>query len=64
MSATDTAGHRDVCGFSATDPGPRQWICICTMPKDVGITGVGNPLHMSVRGDNTTPISNDGVACL
>ena len=26
------------------------------------ITGVGNCPKMSVRGDNTTPISNDGVA--
>ena len=29
------------------------------------ITRVGNPaLHMSVHGDNTTPISNAGVAQL
>ena len=53
ISATDTLGHH-----------PRQWICICTMPKDVGIAGVGNLPHMCVRGDNTTPISNDGVAQL
>ena len=37
MSATDTLGHRDVRGLSATDPCPRQWICVCTMPKDVGM---------------------------
>ena len=37
MSATDTLGHWDVHGLSAIDPCPRQWICICTMPKDVGI---------------------------
>ena len=37
MSATDTLGHRDVHGLSAIDPRPRQWICVCTMPKDVGM---------------------------
>ena len=37
MSATDTLGHWDVGGLSATEPRPRQWICICTMPKDVGM---------------------------
>ena len=37
MSATDTLGHQDVCGLSATDPCQRQWICVPTMPKDVGI---------------------------
>ena len=30
MSATDTLGHRDVRGLSATDPRPRQWITKCT----------------------------------
>ena len=61
MSATGMLGHRDVCVLSATDPHPRQWVCVCTMPNDVG-TGVGNCPHMSVHGDNTTPISNDSVA--
>ena len=39
MSATDKLGHRDllVRGLSATDPRPRQWICVCTMPKEVGM---------------------------
>ena len=37
ISATDTLGHRDVHGLSAIDPRPRLWICICTMPKDVGM---------------------------
>ena len=37
MSATDTLGHWDVHGLSAIDPHPRQWICVCTMPKDVGM---------------------------
>ena len=37
ISATDTLGHRDVHGLSAIDPRPRQWICVCTMPKDVGM---------------------------
>ena len=30
MSATNTLGHRDVRGLSATDPRPRQWISKCT----------------------------------
>ena len=37
MSATDTLGHQDVRGLSATDPGLRKWICVCTMSKDVGM---------------------------
>ena len=37
MSATDTLGHRDVHGLYVVDPHPRQWISICTMPKDVGM---------------------------
>ena len=37
MSATDTLGPRDVRGLSAIDPHPRQWISVCTMPKDVGM---------------------------
>ena len=37
MPATDTLGHGDVCGLSVTDPCPRQWICILTMSKDVGM---------------------------
>ena len=37
MSATDMLGYWDVCGLSAIDPRPRQWISICTMPKDVGM---------------------------
>ena len=37
MSATDTLGHRDINGLSAIDPCPRQWICVCTMPKDIGM---------------------------
>ena len=65
MSATDLLGHQDVCGLSAIDPHPRQRICVCTKPKDVGmplkLVLVTNP-HMSVRGDNTTPISNGGIA--
>ena len=35
--ATDKLGHRDVRGLSAIDPRPRQWICVRTMPKDVGM---------------------------
>ena len=65
MSATDTLGHRDVRSLSATDPRPRQWIYVRTMPKNVGMPSkpvlVTAP-RMSVRGDNTTPIRNDGVA--
>ena len=67
MSAADTQGHRDVPvpGLSAIDPLPRQWISVRTMPKDVGmplyLVLVTAP-HMYVRGDNTTPISNDGIA--
>ena len=37
MSATDMLGHQDVRGLSATDPRLRQWICVCTIPKEVGI---------------------------
>ena len=52
MSATDTLGHRDVHGLSVTDPCPRYWISIGTIPKDVGmcfITSVFNhPLHVCV----------------
>ena len=63
MSATDTLGHQDVRGLSAIDPHRRQWISV-TMCKDVGMSLkpvlVTTP-HMSVRGDNTTPISNGGV---
>ena len=66
MSATDTLGHQDVRGLSAIDPHRRQWISV-TMCKDVGMSLkpvlVTTP-HMSVRGDNTTPISNDGIAGL
>ena len=65
MSAIDTIGHQDVLGLSATDPRPRQWICIHTMPKDVGMLSYSVLVtvpHMPVRGDNTLPISNDGVA--
>ena len=44
------------------DPHPRQWISICTIPKDVGMlllpVLVTIP-HMSVHENNTTPISND-----
>ena len=65
MLATDTLEHRDVHGLSAIDPRPRQWISVRTMPKDVGmplyLVLVTAP-HMYVRGDNTTPISNDGIA--
>ena len=72
MSATDTPGHRDVCmyivqGLSATDPHLRWWISIRTMPKDVGmplfflLVLVTAP-HMSLRRDNTTPISKNGIA--
>ena len=67
MSASDMLGHRDVRGLSAIDPCPRQWISVCTMPKDVGMplypVLVTAP-HMSVSGDNTTPISYDGIARL
>ena len=55
MSATDMPGHRDVCGLSATDLCPSQWICVGTKPKgcwNAVITGVGNP-NVSVRGDKT-----------
>ena len=55
-SATDTLGHRDELGLSATDPCPRQLISVHTMPKDVLVTSP----HMSVCADNTTPISNYG----
>ena len=65
MSAADTLGHRDVHGLSATDSCPRQWICVRTMPKDVGMLSqlvFETAPCMSVHGDNTTPISNDSVA--
>ena len=59
-----TLGHQDVRGLSAIDPHRRQWISV-TMCKDVGMSLkpvlVTTP-HMSVRGDNTTPLSNNGVA--
>ena len=65
MSATDKLGHWDIRGLSAIDPRQRQQISVCTKPKDVGMplkqVLVITP-HMSVRGDNTTPISNDGKA--
>ena len=61
MSATDTLGYWDVRSLSASDPRPRQWISVCIMPKDVGMPLVTAP-HMSVCGDNRTPIGNDGVA--
>ena len=35
MSATDTLGHWDVRGLSATNPRLRQWISIHAIPKDV-----------------------------
>ena len=67
MSGTDSAqlGHWDVCGLSATDPYPRQWISLHTMLRGCWhaiIAGVGNhpPTCLCVE-DNTTPISNDGV---
>ena len=67
MSDTDRLGHRDLRGLSAIDPHLKQWISVITMPKDAGIplkqVLVTAP-HMSVRGDNTTPISNDGIARL
>ena len=63
MSATDMLGHRDVHGLSTIDLHLRQWICVCTMPKDVGMPLV-TVHHMSVRGDNSTPFSNDGIAQL
>ena len=57
MSTTDW----DVRGLSVIDPH------VSTMPKDVGMpfypVFVTVP-HMSVRGDNTTPICNDGLAQL
>ena len=67
MSAADTLGHRDVHGLSATDSCPRQWISVCTMPKDIGM--LSKPVlvtapYMSMQGDNTTHISNDSVAQL
>ena len=37
MSATDTLGHQDVHGLFALDPCLRQWISVCTMPKDVDL---------------------------
>ena len=65
MSSTDMLGHWDVPGLSATKPRPRQWICIPTMPKDVGMLSlpvlVTDP-HIFVPCDNTTPISNYDVA--
>ena len=65
MSSTDMLGHWDVPGLSATKPRPRQWICIPTMPKDVGMLSLPvlvTAPYMSVRGDNTTPLSNDSIA--
>ena len=61
MSATDTLGHRDVRVhiWSATDPCLRQRIRISKMPKDVGMLSLPvlvTTSHMSVGGDNTTPI--------
>ena len=37
MSATDTLGYRDVRHLSVTDPSRKQWISVCTMPKDVSM---------------------------
>ena len=37
MSATDMLGQWAVHGLSAKDPLLRQWICIRTKPKDVGM---------------------------
>ena len=65
MSSTVMLGHWDVPGLSATKPRPRQWICIPTMPKDVGMLSLPvlvTAPYMSVRGDNTTPFSNDSIA--
>ena len=57
--------YSTVCGLSATSPHPKPRIIVCTMSKDIGMPSkpvlVGNHPHMSVREDNTTPISNDGV---
>ena len=56
----------DMHGLSVTDPFPRQWIRVCPMHKDVSmlLLAVVVTSHMSVRGDNKTTISNDGVAQL
>ena len=67
MSGTDSAQlrHWDVCGLSATDPYPRQWISLHTMLRGCWhaiIAGVGNhPPHVCVWRIKPTPISNDGV---
>ena len=64
MSATDTLGYQDVRGLSASDSCPRQWIGVRTMLKDVCmpiLPVLVTAPHMSVCGDNTTPISNDGI---
>ena len=63
MLATDMLGHWDVCGLSAIDPRPRQWISAQGCWHAV-ITGVGNCPHMSVLGNNTAPINNDDIARL
>ena len=67
MSATDTLGHWDVRGLTSIDFCLRQWISVRTMPKDVGMplysVLVTDP-HLFVRGDNTIPISNEGIARL
>ena len=68
MSASDTLGHQDVlytwlvCHRSSLETVDLRLLyaqgCWHTVK-----TGVGNFPHMSVRGDNnTTPISNDGLA--
>ena len=66
MSATHTLGHWDVQYVASLWLVPNSgFACTHTMPKDVCmpsyVTGVGNSPNMSVHGDNTTPISNDGV---
>ena len=60
MSATDTLGYQAVRGLSATDPHPRQWISVRTLPKDVGMLFLPvlvTAPHMFVPGDNTIPIT-------
>ena len=37
MSASNMLGYWDVRGLSATDPHPRLWISVSTMPKDDGM---------------------------
>ena len=61
LSPTDMLGHWDVCGLSAADPCLRMQISVRTMPKDIVVPFTNRP-HVSVRGDNTMQISNDGVA--